>query len=331
MSYKLKILFILLFIVTIFIYGIVGYEVIEGWNFLDSAYMVVITLASVGYREVHPLSSGGTIFTISLILLGMGVLVYGLTTITEFVIEGDLREILRRRKMLGIIKKMKDHYIVCGLGKTGKNVVSELIETKRQFVVIDYDPEKAKELGKDVVLIQGDSTHDTTLVEAGILEARGLVAVLPEDVDNLFLVLTARNLNPDLRIVAKCIEEETIPKLFKAGANSVVSPKIIGGLRLASELIRPAAVSFLDMMLRVQKRALRIEEAKVWQSSIYVGKKMEDLQKVTGKESNLLIIALLRNQEHLFNPPPETEIKAGDVVIVMGDVEDANRFRQLLK
>ncbi len=322
---------ILILLLMIIISGVVGYEVIEKWGLLDSIYMVVITLASVGYSETHPLSDAGRVFTVFLILGGMGVLFYSLSTITMFIVEGELQDALRRRRMNKQVQDLNDHYIICGSGETGKNIVGELVKTKRDFVVIEQSIDNIKQLNEpNLVYIEGDATEDAILIEAGIKKAKGLVSALPSDRDNLFVVLTARELNPDLRIVSRCIEEESESKLRKAGADSVVSPNIIGGLRMASELIRPATVSFLDIMLRGEEKALRVEEARIGPDSHLIGKSIGEAK--IPQKTGLLIVALNKEgQDYQFNPSSSIKLAANDVLIVIGSPEQVNDLKEMVK
>ncbi|UCD84322.1 MAG: NAD-binding protein [Deltaproteobacteria bacterium] len=332
MEVRKRLIIVLFLLLMIFVVGVVGYEIIEKWSLLDAIYMVVITLASVGYSETHPLSNTGRVFTVFLILGGMGVLFYGLSTITMFIVEGDLQDILRRRKMKKQIQDINDHYIICGTGETGKNIVGELAKTKRDFVVIEQNIENIKQLDEqpNIVYIEGDATEDAVLLQAGIEKAKGLVTALPSDRDNLFVVLTARELNPNLRIVSRCIEEESETKLRKAGANSVVSPNIIGGLRMASELVRPATVSFLDIMLRGEEKALRVEEARVGPNSHFIGKSIGEAK--IPQKTGLLIVALNKEgQDYQFNPSSSTKLGANDVLIVIGSPEQVKSLKEMVQ
>jgi voltage-gated potassium channel len=270
MDYKKKIYTLAFLIFTLITAGTIGYMIIEGWNLLDSLYMVIITLATVGYKEVRELSPVGQIYTMLLILSGTGLLAYAVTNLSIILVEGKLIEILRREKMKKEIEKLENHYIVCGAGKTGYHIIEELKKLKYKIVVVDLSPQSIE----DVLWIQKDATRDETLLEAGIKKARGLATALSSDKENLFVVLTARNLNPSLRIVTKCQDVENELKMKMAGADAVVSPNRIGGLRIASQLVLPTVVSFLDKMLYVEEKTLRVEEAKVNKGSSYVGKKL---------------------------------------------------------
>ena len=234
--------------------------------------MSVITLATVGYGETHPLSVAGRAFTILLILGGMGIILYGVSELTQFIVQGGIAGILRRRKMERTIKKISHHYILCGAGSNGHYVLEELIRTKRSVVAVEKDPKKVQTLiNRGIPTVEGDAANDNVLRSAGIDRAIGLVSTLPEDKDNLFVVITARGLNPNLRIVAKVDEFEVREKFFRSGADSAVSAPYIGGLRMASELIRPDTTTFLDSMMR-DSSELRVDEVRIGSSTAYRGK-----------------------------------------------------------
>jgi len=232
----LQIVYLLLLILVI---GTLGYHFIEGWSLFDSLYMSVITLATVGYGETHPLTIYGRTFTMFLILGGMGIILYGISELTQFIVQGGIGGILRRRKMERIVKKISHHYILCGAGKNGHYVLEELLRTKRKVVVVEKDPQKIQKLlDRGIPAVEGDASNDAVLRAAGIDYAIGLVTTLPEDKDNLFVVITARGMNQKLRIVAKVDDIEVREKFFRSGADSAVSAPYIGGLRMASEMIR---------------------------------------------------------------------------------------------
>lgn len=233
---RLKIVILLLVIVLTA--GVFGYQVVEGWSPFDSLYMTIITLATVGYGETHPLSTSGRVFTVALIFMGVGTLTYGLTAITAFVVEGTVSDILRRKRMDAKIKTLENHVILCGLGETGRHVAVEFINSKTLFVVIEKNMDRIRQMGKigSFLYIEGDATDDEVLKKANIEQAKGLVSALPQDRDNVFVILTARELNPRLRIVSKVDEVESQVKLKKAGADSIISANHIAGLKMASEV-----------------------------------------------------------------------------------------------
>ena len=300
--------------------GVLGYHYLEGWSLFDSLYMTVITLATVGYGETHPLTLPGRAFTMFLILGGMSIIFYALTEITTFVVEGEMTGLIRRRRMNRQITKFKNHYILCGVGRSGSHVLNELRKTGRTCVVVEKDPLKVKTLvAEGVPVIEGEATEDVVLRSAGIERATGLVTALPSDKDNLFVVITARGLNPSLRIVSKVEEISARDKFLRSGANTAVSANFIGGMRMASELIRPATVSFLDTML-YGTPSLRVEEVTVSPTSEYVGVTIGKCEPV--KSSGVVLVSIRRNDDKdgfRFNPPPDTTLQGGDVLIIIGN------------
>ena len=322
---------IIYLLLLILIAGTLGYHFIEGWSIFDSLYMTVITLATVGYGEVHPLTIAGRVFTIFLILGGMGIILYGISELTQFIVQGGIGGILRRRKMERTIKKISHHYILCGAGKNGHYVLEELIRTKRSVVAVEKDPKKVQILiDRGIPTVEGDASNDNILRSAGIDRAIGLVSTLPEDKDNLFVVITARGLNPKLRIVAKVDDIEVREKFFRSGANSAVSAPYIGGLRMASELIRPDTTTFLDSMMR-DNSSLRVDEVKIGSTTNYRGKPLERCDVLAS--SDVVLVSMRRGrdeQDFIFNPPRSTIMNAGDTLIVIGNPEQLELLRTKL-
>ena len=316
-----------LLLIVVFLFGISGYMVIEKWGFLDSLYMTVITIATVGYMEVHPLSAQGRIFTIFLIIFGMGVLLFGISTFTAFLVEGELNELLRRKKMEKQIAKLKGHYIVCGIGRIGKHIISELYNTRRNFVAIDTNEAVCKELGnKGMLYVHGDATSSAVLKIANAEQAKGLFCALPSDSENLLLILTAKGINPHLKVIAKAEVDESRAKMVKAGANGVVLPLHIGGLRMASEMIRPEAVTFLDKMLKSPEEIYRVEDMTVSADSVLCGKNL----KASGllDKRGISVAAVRKGDQYIFNPPADAILDTGDALIIIGETE---RIREIKK
>lgn len=319
MLYK-RLLGVIIALFVVIAGGMLGYAGIEGWSLFDSLYMTIITIASVGFMEVHELTDHGRAFTILLILCGSATLIYGLSTLTAFIVEGELSDVLRRRKMKNHITSLEGHYIVCGMSATGKYIIEEMLKTGRSFVAVDKDPKKIRELNEANILnIEGDASHEAVLEAANIRKAGGLLSALHLDADNLLVVVTAKGLNPELKIVAKAINEESERKLRQVGADRVVMPNFIGGLRMASEMIRPSVVSFLDNMLRVQDAAVRVEEIHIPVRSLLVGKSLAEagILEVEG----VAVVALADGKgAYCFNPPRDRTLSTDDIVIVMGIV-----------
>jgi len=337
MALSPKLVIALLLLLVVFLTGTIGYKIIGGdqYSLLDAVYMTAITISTVGYQEVIDLSHNlpGRVFTILLILCGLGILIFVSSTLAAFIIEGELTGFIRRRKMNQEIAKLTDHYIVCGAGATGLHVIQELYKSRRSFVAIDLDEER---LGKLAVLkpcyyLKGDATDDEVLLQAGIKRAAGLAAALPSDKDNLFVIVSARQLNPGLRIVSQGIEDQAINKLEKAGANRVVSSRQISGLRIASELIRPTAVKFLDLMLRDTPQTTRIEELCVDINSPWANQTLSQTQ--LREKYNLLVLAIEEPVTHkiIYNPPSSTPRKKGSTLVVMGEVNQVQQASALCR
>jgi voltage-gated potassium channel len=298
-------------------FGTIGYMLIEGWNFIDALYMTVITLASVGFKEVHDLSLFGRIFTIILIIGGVGTVAYALTAGAKIILEGELQEVYGRRRLEKKIQELKNHYIVCGYGRMGKIICRELREKNIKFVIVEKQPDMHQE-NKDLLIFPGDATKDEVLKELGIERAKGLVTVLPTDAENLFVVLSARGLNQNLFIVARAGEEGSEKKLIRAGADKVVSPYHIGGLRIAHTVLKPAVVDFIEFATKSGNIDLQMEEVLIKESSELVGKSLDECG--IGRELGIIIVAIKKpNGEMKFNPTFKSAIKTGDTLIALGE------------
>jgi voltage-gated potassium channel len=323
--------FILLAIILI---GTVGYWFIGGrqYSFVDALYMTIITITTIGFGEIIDLTGNvaGRIFTIFIAISGVGILLYFVTNLTALVVEGELKESFRRRRMEKIAGNSRDHYIVCGVGAVGFHIVSELDATKRPLVIVDTDKkniERCLELSKDEVFIEGDATNSDILLKAGVERARGLFAVTGDDNQNLVISLTAKQLNPKLKVVARCNEIKNSQKMRKAGADAIVSPTSIGGLRMASEMVRPTAVSFLDTMLRDRRRNLRIEELPVPGS--FVGKSLSVLN--LNRHANTLLLAVKTGEDWVYKPSENYIFAPESTLVFMTTPEGRDELAVLLK
>lgn len=332
MEFKIYSTFALL-IFTI-ILGTLGYYLLYQGQapLMDCLYMTLITLSTVGYGEVLDVSQNipAKIFTMILMVFGIGVLAYAISLITAFFVEGALNDMLRRSSMNRQISKLKDHYIVCGGGDTGYYVVEEIQKMQEPMVLIEWDDDRIKAYRryKNLLYILDDATDDEILIQAGVEKAKGIVAVLSCDKDNLFITVTARQMNPKIRIVAKGVGPKMSDKLFKAGADAVVCPNLIGGMRLASEMLRPTVVGFLDRMLRHSAQNIRIEEMSIPSRSSLVGKTIQECR--FKEKYNLLVLAILsKNGEIEFNPPANTPLQEGSTLIVMGDRQNVRKMQSL--
>lgn len=305
--------------------GTVGYKILGGSEatWLDAFYMTMVTLTTVGYTEVIEVghNPGAQLFTISLLLLGVGSFLYFFSNLTAFVVEGTLDRMFWRRRMRKITSNIEDHFIVCGGGKTGNFVLQELLQTDRKFVLVERDEERVENLlerlGKDIPVVIGDATDDETLLQAGLERARGLVSCISSDKDNLVVAFSARTLRPEMRIVSRCSDQRDMQKLLKAGVDAVVTPDQIGGLRLVSELVRPTAVSFLDSMLR-DKGQLRIEEVTIAPGAPLAEQSLGELR--GEKDLDLMVIAVrTADGSWRYNPPDSTPLSPGTGLIFMGN------------
>ncbi len=310
--------------------GASGYVLIEGWSWFDGLYMTVITLATVGYGEVHPLTKAGRAFTIVLIFFGIGILTWAISNLTAFIVEGELKDVLRRRRMEKRIAGLVGHYILCGAGHTGQVIIEELRKTGRELVVIEKDSAACERLVEHGLLaIQGDATMDEVLERAGIRRAQGLFAALTSDRDNAFVALTARGLNKDLRIVAEQVDTHVREQLIRSGASAVVSPHFIGGMRMASEMVRPAVVGFLDHMLRSGGEAIRFEEVVIPPGGALAGRRIGEVRHDDG-ESALVVAIMGADGGYALNPASDHALVAGETLIVLGTARQLARLKTQL-
>jgi len=328
-NFKQRIIISIFAIIGVIIFGTIGYVVIEKWTFFDSLYMTIITLTTVGYQEVHTLTSTGRLFTTILILTGVGVMLYALGVAARVILEGEIREVFGRKRLSKAIETIKNHYIVCGYGRMGRIICKEMRQNRVPFVVIESSPDVVASMDRDMLVLQGDATQDSVLKDAGIERARGLISVLSSDSENLYVVLSARGLNPKLRIVARASEEGSDKKLLRAGADDVVSPYYIGGLRIAHTVLKPAVVDFIEFATRSGNLELQIEEIKVKEDSHIIGQSLDECG--IRKELGIIIVAIKRaSGEMEFNPTSTSIIKKGDILIAMGETKQLRELERLV-
>jgi len=319
-------------IVVVFFGGTVGYMVIEGWSFDEAVYMTIITISTVGYGEVKPLSGAGRIFTATLIISGILLIATGANFIFSSIMEGTFGEIFRRQGMEQKISKMKHHFVICGVGAVGEDIIHEFINADEPFVLIDKEPEVLEKFVKEkskILYVVGDATHDEVLKYAGIEKARGIIAALGNDADNLYICLTAQSLNPQLRIISRAVEAASIDKLRKAGADYVFSPEKVGGIHLAAAALRPTVISFLDTILRGQHLNLLLEEVTVRDGSAVAGKTLKEAE--ISKRTGIVIPALKSAQMNklTFNPSSDSIINPGDTLIGFGSPEQIIQLKKM--
>jgi voltage-gated potassium channel len=304
-------------IVLIVSFGTAGYMGLEGWNYLDSIYMTIITITTVGFKEIHDLSFNGKLFTIILIIGGVGTALYALSTGAKLVLEGELQEIYGRKRLEKKLKELKNHYIICGHGRMGKIIAMELRGKNSSLVIIEKRTEILEEK-EDILILEGDATKDDILKKAGIEKAKCLISVLPTDAENLFVVLSARVLKPDLFIVARASEEGSEQKLLRAGADRVVSPYHIGGLRIAHTVLKPAVVDFIEFATKSGNIDLQIEEITIQEGSRLSGLTLDECG--IGRELGIIILAIKHlSGDMKFNPTFRSAITAGDTLIAVGE------------
>lgn len=315
----------------VFIIGTLWYRLVEKWSWEDAAYMTVITLATVGYGEIHPLGSQGRLFTIALILMGVITIGYMVNRFTEALIQGYFQEGIRLRQQRRLMESLSEHYILCGFSRTGRQIAKEFRAEGVPFVIIDSDIESVRK-GQDegYTLYQGDATLDETLYKVGIERAICIVAALPSDAENLYTVLSAKTLNPDIRAIARASTEEAVQKLQRGGADAVISPYITGGKRMAASALRPQVMDFVDGILTGADRQLYMEEVLLDPAICpYLG---ETLQKARLRsQTGALVLAIRRTDGTLIGGPTgDTILLPGDLLICMGTSEQLRSLNQIL-
>ncbi len=325
---RLRISLILLF--AIVFAGTIGYSVFEDMPVFDAFYMTVITVSTVGFSEIKPLSQVGRIMTVIIIVSGISILTYTLGQVARIFVEGELRRILGRRKLEKQISKLNDHYIICGYGRIGTVISRELSDENISLVVIEQDSEKIKQLEEDHFLyLNMDATSEEALLQGGIHKARGIVTAVRSDADNVFVTLTAKGLRPDIFVLARASDVKNESKMLKAGASRVVCPYLFGGRRMAQILKKPTVVDFIDTAMMDSQLGLSMEEAVVGPASNLIGKTLIDSQ--IRPRFGVVIVAIKKpTNEMLFNPTPTEKLESGDTIVVIGKKEDLERMNEVL-
>jgi len=307
--------------------GTAGYHYIEHWAWFDGFYMVVTTLTTIGYQEVHPLSHAGRVFNVFIILTGVSLLLLGVGALSQALLEFELQSFFGRRRMQREIGRLESHFIICGLGRVGRSVARELARKPVPFVIVENNELKIQRYaGENWLIVTGDATQEHILRETQIERARGLIAATTTDATNLYIVLTARGLNPHLKIIARASEDSAEKHLLTAGADAVVSPYSFAGQRIAQSLLRPNVVSFLDTATTHLGIDLEIGEIQITGTSVFAGKTLESSR--IRQERGVIVLAIKRRDGMRFNPAPDERIQPDDCLIAMGEPAQLRQLEQ---
>lgn len=330
-SSRTKVMIALVSLVTLLVGGTAGFMLIEGWDLTDSLYMALITLTTVGFSEVRPLSPTGRHFMIVFLMVGVATVGFSLSTVVNYLFEGQMLATVRRRRTERIMRRMKNHYVVCGAGDIGREVVHEFRRTGTPHVVVELDPDHSELATEtETVFVTGDAAEESVLQEARIGDARGLIAVLPSDAANVFVTLTARQLNPDLMIVAKATDHQATDKLRRAGATRVITPSEIAGRRIASSVLRPTVVNFLDVIVDDSTMSMRMEEFIITERSPLANQTLREAN--LGQHTGAIVLTITDSRGNARTDPSQqvvvanTTIHAGDRLIALGS---EHQLRQL--
>ncbi|PTL36054.1 potassium channel protein [Candidatus Methylomirabilis limnetica] len=316
----IKLRIAVLFLAVVVITGIAGYRFLEGYTWFEAFYMTIITISTVGFQEVRPLSSTGRLFTIGLLFAGLGVVLYTAGTVTAKIVEGEFQQFFGRRRMEKQIDALTNHYLVCGYGRIGEVICRELASKPVPFVVIELEEERVRRVEEaGHLLLKGDATDEKVLLVAGVIRAKGLFATMPVDADNVFMVLTAKDLNPSIFVVARAETERSEKTLVHAGADKVISPYAMGGHRMAQAALRPAVVDIIELATHYQSLELQLEEIVVPPGSPCEGVTLRDSG--LRQEPGVIVVAIKRALGGMiFNPSADEKIEAGDSLVALGEV-----------
>lgn len=330
MKEKNKLIIILIILISLVVIGTIGYSRLLNVSLIDGLYMTVITISTVGFKEVAPMTDVAKLFSIFIILFGVGTLGYSLTNILLFFIEGDMNYFWRKKNMNASINKMKNHFIICGAGETGEVVINEFIKNKNDFVIIEEDSTRYQfYLAQGLNIIHGNATEEDSLIKANIENAKGIISTLPTDVDNVFVVLTARTLNKDLYIISRAVDKHAPDKLKRAGANKTISANEIGGRRMAAQMLRPSVVSFLEVVTSIDDEQLDLQDVVIGKHSEMIGKELRDL-KIPDRFGLVVIASKKAGQSNMIlNPKSDLVFHLGDLMLVLGNNDQVNALRKI--
>ncbi|WP_242145135.1 MULTISPECIES: TrkA family potassium uptake protein [unclassified Bacillus cereus group] len=324
MNARRQLLIAIICMCFVVILGTIGFMVIEEISLFQAFWMTMITVLTVGYGDAIPVTQAGKIFALLIIPIGVGIVTYAIGVVAAMIIEGNLFHAVRRKKMDKQIAGLKDHIIVCGCGRVGLQVVHELQEKKVPFVVIDKDREVLE--NEKILYVHGDATEDQILMKAGIKRAAGLVGIVANDAENVFIVLTARGLNRNIKIVARAEKPETEEKLCRAGADKVINPSSMAGIHIAKGIANPLAVHYIDTVLYGTEQSFAIEEFQIGKDAILIGKTL--LESNVRNQFDVTILAILRNGDMIHNPTGQEKLQERDMIIVFGSVEKLEQFKK---
>lgn len=329
MKERVRVRSIIYLIILLLLIGTIGYAYLLEVPLLDALYMTIITVSTVGYREVADLDTAGKLFTMGIILSGLGIVAYGVSKATAFITEGEFRLVLRERRNRRRIASMKDHYIICGAGQTTNSIIKQFTASSAPFVIIEQDPQRCEQLsenGHTVVL--GDATSEQSLEQAGIEHAKGLISALDTDAENVFTVLTARTMNPKIQIVSKAIDESAPAKLKKAGADSTISPNELGGNRMAFLMLKPQVVSFLETITHVGEESMNIGEITIHADSPISGRRLNEIR--IPEKTGLIVIAIKsKDGKTTFNPSSNKMLEPESSMLVLGSAEQISKLEAI--
>ncbi len=325
-----KLRYSLSMLIGIIALGTCGYYFVEHMPLFEAFYMTIITISTVGFAEVVPLSQAGRAITVIIIILGISVGAYTIGVLVKALVEGELVQIFGRRKVQKQVSELKHHFISCGFGRIGRIVCNELDADQIDFVVIEQDPSVIEQIEtRKYLYLEMDATTEEALMKAGIMEAKGIVTAVNSDANNVFITMTAKSLRPDVFVLARASEEKNEAKLFRAGATRAVSPYLIGGRRIAQMLKKPTVVDFIDIAMMGSHLGLMMEEAKIGDNSSLVGKSLVD--SYLRRDYGVIIVAIKKQSgDMVFNPTSSEKLEAGDVIVVIGKKEDLKRMSAVL-
>ncbi len=326
-----RLIFALILLLTSMVVGTIGYMVLEDFTLVDAAYMSVITFSTVGFTEVNPLSETGKIFTTGYILVNLGIFAYTVSILSSFLFEGELQKIFKNIQTSREVKKLKNHIIVCGYGRNGAMACEELYSTGKEFIIIESDEKVLESLpeGRNYMYILGNATMDEALNEAMVNKASTIITTLPNDADNVFITLTAKELNPQINVISKASEASSEKKLYRAGASHVVMPDRLGGMHMANLVTKPYVIEFLELINGVGGTVLKLEEVSFEKlKDEYHNQTIQELD--IRKKTGVTIIAFMDDKEgFIFNPPSSKQIGQGDILIILGSPEDFQKFSDI--